>query len=505
MSSVAPEAAKGYSSDEVDAVIAKLNEEYEKVHKEFEDNFWATKMALKGNSSEELTRTKNEYEAWLGDKERLRQVTEMLETPGLSEQQQHTLQILEKTFKCYMIEDPKAEALRKQTNGLESELQEQRNTMKLGYVDPQTNEFQSGSSVLLRTKMRTADDEPTRKACYEGLRAIGPFVAERFAVIVKKRNALAKSCGYEDFYDMKVQQAEGFSKQRLFEIMDGLEQQTRPLMVAARAKLGEEKGASALKPWNTGFALSGQLAKEEDPYFPFEDAVLRWGQSFAALGINYRGSTMRLDLCDREGKYSNGFCHWPQPAWRKKDGTWVPSAANFTSLASPAAVGSGQGALTTLMHEGGHAAHFANIDQPSPLFSQERAPTSVAYAENQSMFLDSLCGDASWLARYALDREGRAIPWQLIEKRIEQKHPYEVFMVRAMLAVPYFEKALYELPDEEVTAEAILALADRVEDEIQGGGAGRPLMSVPHILSDESSAYYHGRLGCHQRLVGFAH
>lgn len=72
-----------------------------------------------------------------------------------------------------MIEDPKAEALRKQTNGLESELQEQRNTMKLGYVDPQTNEFQSGSSVLLRTKMRTADDEPTRKACYEGLRAIG--------------------------------------------------------------------------------------------------------------------------------------------------------------------------------------------------------------------------------------------------------------------------------------------------------------------------------------------
>lgn len=35
------------------------------------------------------------------------------------------------------------------------------------------------------------------------------------------------------------------------------------------------------------------------------------------------------------------------------------------------------------MHEGGHAAHLANVDQPSPLFSQERAPTSVAYAENQ--------------------------------------------------------------------------------------------------------------------------
>ena len=72
------------------------------------------------------------------------------------------------------------------------------------------------------------------------------------------------------------------------------------------------------------------------------------------------------------------FCHWPQPAWVKGDGSWQPSTTNFTSLADPAAVGSGKTALTTLMHEAGHAAHFANIKQGSPLFSQERAPTSVA-------------------------------------------------------------------------------------------------------------------------------
>jgi len=64
-------------------------------------------------------------------------------------------------------------------------------------------------------------------------------------------------------------------------------------------------------------------------------------------------------------------------AWRKSDGTWQPSVAHFTSLADPNMVGSGLTALTTLMHEAGHAAHFANIDMPSPLFSQERAPTSV--------------------------------------------------------------------------------------------------------------------------------
>ena len=32
----------------------------------------------------------------------------------------------------------------------------------------------------------------------------------------------------------------------------------------------------------------------------------------------------------------------------------------------------------------------------------------------------------------------------------------------------------------------------QVEKDIQGGPSGRPLLSVPHILSDESSCYYHG-------------
>lgn len=39
---------------------------------------------------------------------------------------------------------------------------------------------------------------------------------------------------------------------------------------------------------------------------------------------------------------------------------------------------------------------------------------------------------------------------------------------------------------------ALLALADKVEARVQGGLSARPLLSVPHILADESSCYYHG-------------
>lgn len=160
-----------------------------------------------------------------------------------------------------------------------------------------------------------------------------------FVEVVKARNKMAKSLGYVDYYDYKVTQAEGFGKDELFKILDTLEQGTRNLMVSARARLAKEKGEAALDAWNMGYMMAGDITQKLDPYFPFEKAVEMWGRSFNALKIGYRGATMDLDLLDRKGKYSNGFCHWPQPAWTKPDGTWQPSLAHFTSLADPSAVG----------------------------------------------------------------------------------------------------------------------------------------------------------------------
>lgn len=477
----------------VQSYIDEMNEAYEKVHVAFENNFWATKMSLKGSSSEALARTKTEYEAFLGDAAKLKAVREKLQNQELTPEQRKILQIFERTFQCYIIEDPAAVELKDRLNTLEAQLAEARNELALGYNDPQAGgEFKKASSVQLRNTMRVSDDEATRKACYEGMRSIGPFVAERFLEVVRCRNRLARSLGYIDFYDYKVTSSEGFGKTRLFEILDDLEAKTRPVMQAARQALSEAKGAQALQPYNMSYSLAGETEKALDPYFPFEDAVDVWARTFAALGINYHDATMTLDLCDRDKKYSNGFCHWPQVAWRKPDGERVPSRANFTSLATPNQTGSGRTALLTLLHEGGHAAHMANIDQPSPLFGQERAPFSVAMAENQSMYLDSYGHDAAWLGRYARSKEGSVIPWSVLEEHIKASHPYEVFQLRAMLAVPYFEKALYELPEEQLTVETLLSLADRIEEDIQGGLSPRPLLSVPHILADESSCYYHG-------------
>jgi len=489
------------------AFVDQFNADYEAKHESFERQFWGTKMALAGDeySAENLSRTKKEMEDLLSDPEILEQASDFRSRiddscgGGDDETLAKTLDIIIRTCRCYdMSSSPDAKKLREETAQLESSLEIARNQMKLGYVEPNDDDegtrFLEMSSVGLRNKLRTDADESVRRAAYDGLRAIGPFVLDHgFVEIVKLRNKMAKSLGFIDYYDYKVTNAEGFGKDRLFEMLDGLEKGTRRTMEKARQELAKRYGDDALEPWNTSYKMAGSIVAKLDPYFPFELAVERYVKSYTALRADYQQSTMNLDLLDRPNKYSNGFCHWPKPAWCKPDGTWQPAVANFTSLADPTAVGSGLTALTTLMHEAGHALHFANIKQCSPLFSQERAPSSVAYCENQSMFLDSLVDDAAWRARYARTKGGdEPVPFELIEEEIRAKQPFSVFQLRAMLAVSYFEKALYELPEDKVTAETIVELADEVEKDIQGGLSPRPLLSIPHLISDEASCYYHG-------------
>ncbi len=175
-------------------------------------------------------------------------------------------------------------------------------------------------------------------------------------------------------------------------------------------------------------------------------------------------------------------------------GPGSPARVNFTSEGRPGQVGSGQGALDTLFHEGGHAAHFANVAQASPCFSQEYPPTSMAYAETQSMFCDSILGDADWLTRYAKRTDGAPMPPELIKRRIDRNQPFRAFGERMLLVVPYFERDLYALADYELSGDRVLAMARASERRILGVDSPRPVLAIPHFLSQEAAASYHGYL-----------
>ena len=351
---------------------------------------------------------------------------------------------------------------------------------------------------MLAAHITASADETVRRTSHAALRGLERWVLDNgFLELVRERNAFAVALGFSDYFEYKIQKNEQMSRARLFAILDEFEAMTRSTHLAALDQLGRSKGAGALEPWNLKYAVAGSVQQELDPFLPFERSLEQWSRSFARLGIGYRGAQLVLDLCDRPGKYENGFMHGPQPCFYD-NGTWRPARIHFTSNAVPSQVGSGRMGLTTLFHEGGHAAHFANITGNAPCFSQEYPPTSMALAETQSMFCDSLIGDADWLALYARNLNGAPAPEALLRAVVTADQPFRAFNERMLLVVPTFESRLYAMDDAARTPAAVLALARSCEREVLGiSGSPRPLLAIPHLLSGDGAASYQGYLLAH--------
>lgn len=473
-------------------LLAELNREYMRVHFDKEDAFWKDKMGLAARAPGEFEKMENRMQAWTADVSRLPALRAELARPGLSPDDRTGLQGWLRFFEVHAMENAAARELAARIVAMEARLQEARGAMRLGYVDP-AGGFTPASSVRLGLMVRTSPDEALRKAAHRGLQSIEREVLDKgFLDIVRERNRLGRMLGYEDYYDYKVSRNEGFSKRTLFGILGDLEARTRDACKSALDALARERGPAAREGWNFLYLTSGDVTAQMDPYFGFGTALDRWGRSFTALGIRYRGATLTLDLLDRKGKYENGFMHGPVPGYVDA-GRFRPARINFTANAIPGQIGSGHRATETLFHEGGHAAHFSNILMPAPCFSQEYAPTSVAFAETQSMFLDSFIETPEWLLRYARDAAGAPMPLELIRANISKKHPYKAFALRAMLTVCFAEKAIYEMPEASLTPDNVLRTLREIESSLQFLNEGsRPVLSVPHLLAGESSAYYHG-------------
>lgn len=470
-------------------LVHGLSTEYEELHIAKENAFWSEKMGLESDAAcarSKLDEAEKTLAGWLQDPARLETARAAM-SEATSEEDRVALQGWVRTLEAHTIESPDARALAGEIIDMEGELEYKRGAMDLGYVDPASGERVPCSSVKLGTMLLSSETADLRRAAWDGLRDIECFVlANGYVEVVKARNRLGRMLGGEDYYDWKVRRVEGMTKREIFDLLDVLLAKTAERHQHALASMDDRERT----PWNFRYAIAGDLTRETDPYFPFASAVERWGRSFAALNIDYSGATLVLDLIDREGKYSNGFCHMPEPAWRDH-GTLKPARIQFTANAIPTMVGSGRQASQTLFHEGGHAAHFANIDMPAPCFSQEFAPTSAAFAEVQSMFLDSLLSDADWQARYARTADGRAMPFELIERGLRVRQRGEASTLRSMCAICYAERAIYEIADDELSAERILDEIRAVENRLLGMDSPRPALSVPHLLSGEASAYYH--------------
>lgn len=487
------------------AYFDHLNHAYTVVHKTKEDLFWSTYMAT-SDDHDGFARAETAYKDFVSDPEKLRATRDHVErVQDLDPDPErdallHGLRGWLAMFEANIIDSPDGRALMREIIDAEADLFAAKRDLQPRHIN-EAGESEVASLSMLATNLTTNTVEERRRSSFEGLREIERWVLDHgFLDLVRLRNRFARALGYDNYFEYKLRKNERMAPGALREILDDFVERTEQANTRTLSALREKHGAAARDPWNLRFFASGDVVRRMDKYMPFALALGRWVRSFRRLGIQYRGATMQLDLMERTGKYQNGFCHGPIPTWFNERGEWVPGQINFTSEAKPDQVGSGLRAILTLFHEGGHAAHFANVTQNSPCFSQEYAPTSMTYAETQSMFCDSLLNDADWLKRYACNQDGDPIPDALIRERVATSQPMQAFDERSIAVVPYFEMALYAMDDAALTKDAVLRLARETEVRVLGIEGPRPTLAIPHLLNQESAASYQGYLLAHMSV-----
>lgn len=487
------------------AYFDQLNRAYNAVHKTKEDLFWATYMATSDDHAG-FVRAESAYKDFISDPAKLQATRDHVAhlqvlPPGEARDALlHGLTGWLALFEANIIDSEEGRALMGAIIEAEATLFARKRELQPHHIN-EHGESEVATLSTLATNQATNPVEERRRSSFEGFREIERWVlANGFLDLVRLRNRFARALGYDNYFELKLRKNERMTPAELERILDDFAARTDSANARSRAELQAKHGAHALEPWNLRFFASGDVVRRMDEYMPFGLALRRWVQSFRRLGIQYRGATLQLDLMERTGKYQNGFCHGPIPTWVNEKGEWVPGQINFTAEAKPDQVGSGLRAINTLFHEGGHAAHFANVAQNAPCFSQEYAPTSMAYAETQSMFCDSLLSDADWLKRYARNGQDQAIPDGLIRDRVTSGQPMRAFDDRSIAVVPYFEAALYQLTDAALTPEAVLALARETELRVLGIESPRPMLAIPHLLNQESAASYQGYLLAHMAV-----
>lgn len=470
-------------------LIDFLNTDYHRLHSAFEKAFWDFRMGITLDGKK-MSNAESKRDAFRSNKKLKAEVEFHLNNKKvkLNKETKKRLEIWNNFFSLYQIPDQAIE-IRKKVAELEEKILKVHSTRKEGYIDPTSKNFVEASRNKMRTMMRTNPDEVIRKACFEAIEELPLATLDDYIEVIKYRNEYAVTLGYEDFYDYKINLDEGITKDELFSIFERIYEKTKYAFENVRNLEKEKSGLR--KPWNFGFMMTGDFTKEEDPFFKFENVLSYWGKSFSALGIDYKGGTLKLDLLDRKGKWDNGFCHYPTLVNYDKKGKFVPASSGFTSNAIPNQVGSGIDGIHTVFHEAGHAADRLNSIQKDVCLNTEYPPATVSWAETHSMFMDSISSSIEWKMRYAKDEKGNSYPFELFERKLKAVHTLLPLDMMGIIFVMDFERQIYECKN--LTKEFVLDTArkvngkyfDRSEDSIS-------ILNVPHIYSWESSAYYHG-------------
>lgn len=370
------------------------------------------------------------YDLYLADPKRFQQVKTYLAQDDLTAIERRQLDSLYNG----MVSNQVPEEDLKEMVELSTELIAKFNTFR-ATIDGKPVSENDVREILIKS-----NDLADREEAWHASKQIGKEVEEKLLILVKKRNEIARSLGYDNYHQMSFELQE-LDRDEVFSIFHKLKDLSddpfREMKQEMDSELAERFGISIdeLRPWHYAdpFFQEAPPMKELDldPFYDGKDLEKLTIATFDSMGMDITDMLSKSDMYPRDKKNQHAFC------------TDIDREGDVRVLCNN--VSTDYWSVTTL-HEFGHAVYFKYVDRQLPFLLRTCAHTLTT--EAIAMLYGRFGKNPAWLQQFlGLEKAQVEELTPLIEKSLRRQM---LIAGRWIMTFTFFERELYENPDQDL-------------------------------------------------------
>lgn len=341
------------------------------------------------------------------------------------------LTILYNSFLSNQADTSLLNAIIKKTSALEQKYAEFRATYNGKQISD--NEVES--------VLQTSKDNKELEAVWKAHKEIGPFVSNDVIELVKLRNKVAQSLGFDNYHSMSLELS-GQNPQEISAIFDELDSLTKGTFAklkndmdstfAIRYKVSKEQ----LMPWH----FQGRYFQESPQLYPVDLDKYYKGKNledltslfYMGIGLDVTKIMANSDLYEKPKKNQHAYC------------TDIDGDGDVRVLCN---IRDNESWMGTMLHEFGHAVYSQGHDIPeNPYFLRNSAHTFTT--EAVAMIFGRLSRNPEWMKQnLGISDEEKS---KIAEDCYKSLKLQQMVFSRWVQVVYRFEKEMYANPDQDL-------------------------------------------------------
>ncbi|PKP00539.1 MAG: peptidase M3 [Bacteroidetes bacterium HGW-Bacteroidetes-8] len=289
--------------------------------------------------------------------------------------------------------------------------------------------------------LKSSQNNKDLEEAWRAHKKIGPFVAEDVIELIKLRNFIAKSLGFDNFHTMSLELS-GQNPADISALFDELDSLTRDSFAALKKEMNSlfsklyKVDEDMLMPWHFQgrfFQESPQLYTVDlDKYYKGQNLETLTSTFYKGIGLNVDIIMANSDLYEKPKKNQHAYC------------TDIDSDGDIRVLGN---ISDNEQWMGTMLHEFGHAVYSQGHDIPgNPYFLRNAAHSFTT--EAVAMIFGRLSRNPQWMKQMLniSDEETEKIAEDCRKSlRLQQ-----LVFSRWVQVVYRFEKSMYANPDQDL-------------------------------------------------------